>query len=85
MKRILVREEYCFACRLCEIYCAVQHSRSKDIIKAYMKETPPRLSAELEWRKLGLYLSPCSAKTVKTRFASLPVSQAPYNWMKKPD
>jgi len=44
MKRILVREEYCFACRLCEIYCAVQHSRSKDIIKAYMKETPPPLS-----------------------------------------
>ena len=44
MKRILIREEFCFTCRLCEIYCAVQHSKSKDIIKAFMKENPPPLS-----------------------------------------
>jgi len=43
-KRILVREEFCFACRLCEVYCTVQHSKSKDIIKAYLKETPRPLS-----------------------------------------
>ncbi len=44
MKRILIREEFCFACGLCEVYCTVQHSMSKDIIKAYLKENPPPLS-----------------------------------------
>jgi Fe-S-cluster-containing hydrogenase component 2 len=35
MKRILIKEEYCMGCRLCEIHCLVQHSKSKDIIKVY--------------------------------------------------
>jgi carbon-monoxide dehydrogenase iron sulfur subunit len=36
-------------CRLCEIYCAVQHSKSKDLIKAYRGEYPkpiPRILVE---------------------------------------
>jgi len=40
MKRIIAREEVCMGCGLCEVYCLVQHSRSKDIIKAYKKENP---------------------------------------------
>lgn len=40
MKRIYVNEEYCIGCRLCEVYCLTQHSRSKKIIKAF-KEEPP--------------------------------------------
>jgi len=44
MKRIFVREEFCFACGLCEVYCTVQRSKSKDITKAYMKEKPRPLS-----------------------------------------
>ena len=38
MKRIYAREELCLGCRLCEIHCLVQHSRSKKIIKAFRKE-----------------------------------------------
>jgi carbon-monoxide dehydrogenase iron sulfur subunit len=39
-KRIIIREEYCMGCRLCEVYCITQHSKSKDIIKAYKGEEP---------------------------------------------
>ncbi len=35
MKKITIREEYCMGCRLCEIYCTVQHTKSKDILKVY--------------------------------------------------
>lgn len=38
MKRIHVREQYCIGCRLCEINCLVQHSRSRKIIKAFRQE-----------------------------------------------
>lgn len=44
MKRILVNEEVCIGCGLCEVYCIVQHSKSKDIIKAYKREHPRPLS-----------------------------------------
>ena len=38
MKRIVIHEEYCIGSRLCEIHCLVQHSESRDIIKAYKVE-----------------------------------------------
>ena len=38
MKKIYAKEEVCIGCRLCEIYCIVQHSRSKKIIKAFREE-----------------------------------------------
>lgn len=47
MKQIYVNEEYCIGCRLCEIHCAVQHSRSKKIIKAFREETPRALARVL--------------------------------------
>ena len=43
MKRIIAREEICMGCGLCEVYCTVQHSKTKDIIKAH-KETPKPIS-----------------------------------------
>ncbi len=49
MKRIYIKEEYCIGCRLCEIHCLVQHSKSKKIIKAFKKEFPralPRILVE---------------------------------------
>ncbi len=49
MKRIFIKEEVCMGCRLCEIYCIVQHSRSKEILKAFKRETPrplPRILIE---------------------------------------
>jgi len=35
MKKIIIREEYCMGCRLCEIQCVVQHSKTKNILKVY--------------------------------------------------
>ncbi len=40
MKIIYPKEEVCIGCRYCEIYCAVEHSKSKDIIKAFKLENP---------------------------------------------
>lgn len=37
------------ACRLCEVSCLIEHSRSKDPVKAYKKEAPravPRVCVE---------------------------------------
>jgi len=49
MKKIIIHEEYCIGCRLCEIHCLVAHSKSKEIIKAYKGEYPkpePRIHVE---------------------------------------
>lgn len=51
IKRIRIREEVCIGCRLCEIYCLVEHSWSKDIIKAFKREIPrayPRVFVQEE-------------------------------------
>lgn len=51
MKKILIREEYCMGCRLCEVHCIVGHSKSKNIIKVYKGKEPkplPRLLIEEE-------------------------------------
>ncbi|HID57508.1 TPA: 4Fe-4S dicluster domain-containing protein [Candidatus Poribacteria bacterium] len=46
MKRVYAIEEYCVGCRLCELACAVAHSKEKDftnpyrIIRAYKREFP---------------------------------------------
>lgn len=44
MKRIIAKPEVCMGCGLCEVYCTVQHSKSKDPIKAYNRENPKPLS-----------------------------------------
>jgi len=41
MKRIYIKEEVCIACRLCEVYCQIQHSQSRDPVKAFKRELPP--------------------------------------------
>jgi len=49
MKRIYAREELCIGCRLCEIHCLVQHSKSKRILTAMMREKEkitPRVKVE---------------------------------------
>ena len=49
LRRVYVREEVCMGCGLCRVYCQTAHSRSRDIIKAFKKETPrpvPRLRVE---------------------------------------
>ena len=49
MKRVYVKEEVCIGCGLCQVYCQLEHSQSKDLIKAFKKETPrplPRVHVE---------------------------------------
>ncbi|MGB2799896.1 MAG: 4Fe-4S dicluster domain-containing protein [Dehalococcoidia bacterium] len=49
MRKVYVKEEACMGCGLCRVYCQTEHSRSKDIIKAFKGETPrplPRIRVE---------------------------------------
>jgi carbon-monoxide dehydrogenase iron sulfur subunit len=49
MGKVYVKEEACIGCHLCEVYCQAEHSHSKDLIKAFKRESPPplpRLSVE---------------------------------------
>jgi len=49
VRRIYPRHEVCIACHLCEIHCLVEHSQSRDLIKAFNKESPralPRIRVE---------------------------------------
>jgi anaerobic carbon-monoxide dehydrogenase iron sulfur subunit len=41
MKRLFVRPELCTGCKTCEIACAVEHSRSKNLLGAMMESLPP--------------------------------------------
>jgi carbon-monoxide dehydrogenase iron sulfur subunit len=38
MKLVYVNEEVCIGCGLCEVYCRLEHSFSKDLIKSFKKE-----------------------------------------------
>lgn len=38
MKKVYAKEDVCIGCRLCEIACIVEHSISKDIIRAFKQE-----------------------------------------------
>jgi carbon-monoxide dehydrogenase iron sulfur subunit len=49
MGKIYVKEEVCIGCHLCEVYCQTEHSQSKDLVKAFKRESPqplPRVSIE---------------------------------------
>lgn len=49
VKRVYPKEEVCIGCRLCEVHCLVEHSRSRDVVKAYKRESPrplPRIRVE---------------------------------------
>jgi anaerobic carbon-monoxide dehydrogenase iron sulfur subunit len=41
MKRLYVRPELCTGCKTCELACAVEHSRSKNLLGAMMESLPP--------------------------------------------
>ena len=41
MKRLYVRPELCTGCKTCELACAVEHSRSKNLLGAMIESPPP--------------------------------------------
>ena len=52
MKRIYIKEQACVGCHLCEVYCQVEHSGSKDLVKAFKRESPrPLPLVSIEVRK----------------------------------
>jgi carbon-monoxide dehydrogenase iron sulfur subunit len=40
VKQVIVKDQVCIGCRLCEVYCRLKHARSSDLVKAHRKETP---------------------------------------------
>ena len=49
VRRIEVNDEVCMGCGLCSVYCRLEHSRSKDLVKAFKRERPrpvPRVRVE---------------------------------------
>ncbi|UCG54757.1 MAG: 4Fe-4S dicluster domain-containing protein [Dehalococcoidia bacterium] len=57
MKKVYIKDEFCIGCRLCEVYCRLQHSKSTDLIKAFKKESPHPLPAVRVEEKGNLSLS----------------------------
>ena len=40
MRRVFANEEFCMGCGLCEVYCTLWHSKSKELVKAFKREQP---------------------------------------------
>lgn len=59
MRRIQAKEEVCIGCHLCEIWCTVEHSRSKDIIKAFKKEPKIQPRVQVEERRPTSFAVQC--------------------------
>lgn len=64
MKRIVAHEDLCMGCTLCQVYCTLNHSKTKDLVKAYRRETPkpqPRIKLALDKPlSLGIQCHHCS-------------------------
>ncbi|MFA5368065.1 MAG: 4Fe-4S dicluster domain-containing protein [Dehalococcoidia bacterium] len=52
MKKVYVNKDVCIACGLCQVYCQVAHSKSRDIVKTFKKEVP-RPAARLHIERNG--------------------------------
>lgn len=61
MKRIYINEEVCIGCHLCRVYCQVEHSQSKDLIKAFKRESPQPLA------RLSVEVKDCVSLSVQCR------------------
>jgi anaerobic carbon-monoxide dehydrogenase iron sulfur subunit len=53
MRKLYVRPELCTGCRTCELACAVEHSRSKNLLGAMIESPPPHPRLYVE----AVYLS----------------------------
>lgn len=44
MRQVIAREDFCIGCGLCQVYCKIEHSKTKNPIKAFRREQPQPLS-----------------------------------------
>ena len=51
MRRIYHIPEVCIGCKLCEVYCLTAHSKTKNVLFAYKKETPRPISRTIVEQK----------------------------------
>jgi len=56
MRSVYVKEDVCMGCGLCEVYCALAHSTSEDLIKAFKRERPRPVARIYVQRTNGLFL-----------------------------
>ena len=56
MRSVYVKEDVCMGCGLCEVYCALAHSTSQDLIKAFKRERPRPVARIRVERTDGLFL-----------------------------
>jgi carbon-monoxide dehydrogenase iron sulfur subunit len=56
IRRIYPLEDLCMGCGLCEVHCLVEHSRTRDVIKAYLRERPAPLARLRVERRDNLFL-----------------------------
>jgi carbon-monoxide dehydrogenase iron sulfur subunit len=43
LRKVYVKEEVCIGCHLCKVYCQLKHAGTKDLVKAFKRESPPPL------------------------------------------
>jgi carbon-monoxide dehydrogenase iron sulfur subunit len=48
MRTVFVNPERCIGCLQCEFACAVEHSRSRDPMQAFLEQPPPRKRVHVE-------------------------------------
>lgn len=56
VRRVYPLEDVCMGCGLCEVHCLVEHSRSRDVIKAYRREESPAVTRLRVERRDDLFL-----------------------------
>lgn len=59
MKRVFINMERCTGCKSCEIACAVQHSKSKDLFTAIFEDPLPQKRTHVEKALQYSYPSRC--------------------------
>ncbi len=60
LRRVVVDKNVCIGCKLCEIWCIVEHSESGDIIKAFKRDSKrPAARIKVEENYPFTQASPC--------------------------
>lgn len=56
---VVCRKEYCIGCRLCEVFCATAHAKSRNVLRAWRESPAPRPRLVVEERGPVTAAVPC--------------------------